>query len=315
MIPADLRSQSPMLASPSKDAATLVATLTDRGEHIFDVKWDGVRALAYVDKGEVCLRNRNGVEITSRYPEVVEALRKRFRRDTVVLDGELVVFSNTTGCPDFDKIAKRDAQSVEAKIKRLSEVMPATFMAFDILWWDKLDLRHVALDARLAYLRTACAKLEGNPRLMLSTSSPDGRALWAIVEANNLEGLIAKKWFSHYYGRRDQAWLKLKRTHRVTCVVTGYEEGEGSRRGKIGALFISMVDHDGNLVPVGKVGSGLRESDHGPMLEILNLGERFFVEVETTERTKQGQLRFPAYKGVRVDCTLDDCTIDQLETA
>lgn len=309
----DLLSQVPMLASPTSNPDQLIPTLG--GRYTFDIKWDGVRCLAYIDDGRVMLRNRNGVDITHRYPDIATMLAEKYPTGQRVFDGELLCFNPETGKPEFARAAKRDAQSHSTKIELISKAMPATFMAFDYLWFDGDDLRNTALAGRLALLRAeADAVFANDPRLMVSQWSDDGQLLWKFVCDFGMEGLIAKDKQGVYRGRRDGGWLKLKKLHRLTAIVTGYEQGKGARAGKIGALFLALRNDQGELVPIGKVGTGLKDADHAPMLDILSKpGCMFLAEVEYMEFTKDGILRFPSFKGVRSDLTSADCTFQQLE--
>lgn len=311
MIAADLLGQVAMLATPTTNAELVLPTLLD-GRYVFDIKWDGVRCLAYTDNGQVLLRNRNGIDITHRYPDVVERLADAFPAGQRVFDGELLCFNPVSGRPEFDLIARRDAQSHAGKIASLANLVPATFMAFDFLWYDGDDLRNTPLIARQQLLTAQGAKHFGSDsRLLVSQWSNDGATLWQFVCDFGMEGLIAKRKDGLYRGRRDSGWLKLKKLHRLTAIVTGYENGKGARDGKIGALLLSLLDEQGQLVPIGKVGTGLKERDHGPMLEVLHRGEEFLVEVEYMGWQKDA-IRFPSFKGVRSDRTRADCTLDQI---
>lgn len=307
--PSDLLTQTPMLAQPSKNQAADVARLTDTDRYIFDVKWDGVRCLAYIDNGEVTLRTRSGQTVTNSFPEVVEALTEAFPAGALAFDGELVCFG-TNGKPDFGRISRR-AHASPTTAARLRGACPVTLVAFDLLFADG-DLRRKPQWERLALLQ-AWAKHFPAKHLTASQWTTDGRALWTFCQQQELEGVIAKERTAGYVGSRSHAWVKLKCCQRITAIVTGYEEGKGSRKGKIGKLFVSLLNDAGQLVPVGKVGSGFREADHAPMLEILKLGEPFFVEVEFLEFThKDRVLRHPSYKGVRTDITMSDCTFKQI---
>lgn len=313
VIAADLLKTGTMLATPSKDPADLIITmLAQPGIWTFDIKWDGVRCLAYLNDGVVMLRNRNGVDITHRYPDVCEHLAATFPKGEKVFDGEMLCFDPVTGRPEFARIAKRDAQSNPAKIAALAKSMPASFMVFDFLWDHGSDLRKVAQAGRHTLLKVESDTWPEDPRLMVSQWSDDGQTLWTFVNSFGMEGLIAKDKRSTYAGRRDPAWVKLKKTHRVTAIVTGYENGKGARDGKVGALLIGLLNDAGELVPVGKVGTGLKAHDHEPMLEVLKAGQEFLVEVEFLEFTPEGQLRFPSFKGVRSDVTRAACTLSQI---
>lgn len=315
-LPADLLRQDLMLASPGKDPAELVQRLHDGGRHLFDVKWDGVRAMAFIDHGQVLLRNRRGADITSRYPDVVANLLATYPgTNSKVLDGEIIVWNGERF--EFTLALKRDSQSLTPKINALARKYPATFMAFDLLWSQGHDLRQLRLQERLELLHGDAGVLM--PGVLHSTHGLDGVAMWQACEQFGFEGLIAKERTSQYTGRRHMSWIKLKRLQRVTCIVTGYDPGEGGRRDQVGALHLALLDEDGDLVPVGRVGTGFKQSDHGPLLQVLNAARtdpnahtEFLVEVEFMEFQKSA-LRMPSYKGVRFDVTRADCTLSQVQ--
>lgn len=311
MIPADLHAQNAMLATPCKDPDGFLAA-AQPGQLTFDIKWDGNRCLAFICDGVVTLKSRLGGDITAKYPEVVARLLELYPTGERVFDGEILCFDAVTGQPSFNRMQHRSSQSSEAKIALAALAHPATFMAFDFLWLDGDDLRNTALAGRQALLAVEGSNTFGtDQRVMVSQWSDDGATLWKFVCDFGMEGLIAKDKRSTYRGRRDSAWTKLKRTHRLSALVTGYEEGKGARRGRVGALLVSLLDDNGKLVPVGKVGTGFKEHDHAPMLECLHRGEEFIVEVEYMSFEKKA-LRMPSYKGVRTDVTRSDCTLAQI---
>ena len=316
MIPLDLHNQKPMLCSSSKDIAPTpdqaVVALARQGNYVFEIKWDGIRCTALIDDGKVTLRTRTGEDLNARYPDVIERLEEVFIKRTIVLDGEIVVLDPATGLPDFNRGQKRSSQSTPAKIAAVVKTHPATFTVFDILY-NGDDLRNVALVGRQAILSAEAALFGTDPRLQLSMASPDGETMWRFVREHGLEGLIAKDRTGVYRGRRDRGWIKLKDCLRITVVITGYETGQGGRAGKIGAMFMSLLDDKSKLVPVGRVGTGLKERDHGPLMQVLDAGQEFLAEIECMPpTTSDNQLRFPAFKYVRTDVTRDECTLKQL---
>ncbi len=316
MIPLDLYNQKPMLCSSSKDVAPTpaeaVKALQRRGNFVFEIKWDGIRCTAFIDDGTVALRTRTGEDLNARYPDIIERLEEVYARRTAVLDGEIVVLDPTTGLPDFNRGQKRSSQSTPAKIAAVVKTHPATFTVFDMLY-NGDDLRNVPLAARQALLQTESALYGSDPRLQISMASPDGETMWQFVRQHGLEGLIAKDRSGVYRGRRDSGWIKLKDCLRITVIITGYEYGQGARAGKIGAMFMSLLDDKGKLVPVGRVGTGLKERDHKPLMAVLDKGDCFLAEIECMPPTTgDKQLRFPAFKYVRQDVTRADCTLAQL---
>lgn len=303
-IPTELLTLQPMLACPAKDSLQQVLS---RSRLIFDVKWDGIRALLYVDDGQVRIRSRNDLDITARYPDVVAAAQAVYPTGSRVFDGEIVVCNNETKRFDFGLALKRDAQSNRWKIATMAARYPATFMAFDLLWRDGVDFRTKPLHQRL--LKLQAEPVRGG--LQLSLNSSDGQVMWKAVEQFGFEGLVAKEANSTYRAGRSSSWTKLKDKKRVTAIVTGFEYGEGARTDLVGALHLSLL-RDGEPIAVGKVGTGFKRTDHAPLLSVLRAGHEFLVEIEYLEATRELQLRQPSFKGVRVDRTREDCTVEQL---
>lgn len=304
MIPTEVREQMPMLSSTTTE--TIAAKLAKSGR-IFDIKWDGIRALLIIDEGRVTIRNKSGRDATRRYPEIVAAARAAYPNGTRIFDGEILVCNPISKRFDFGLALKRDAQSGSGKIAHYSKMLPATYMAFDLLWVDDTDLRRRPVAKRIAMLEAEPL----GPGLQRSMANTDGELMWAAVEQFGFEGLIAKESQSTYRAGSSKAWIKIKRLKRVTAIVNGYEPGLGARQDRVGALHLSVL-RDGQLVSIGKVGTGFKARDHQPMLEVLRAGEEFLVEVEYLEFTSDGQLRQPSLKGVRSDVTREDCTMEQL---
>jgi bifunctional non-homologous end joining protein LigD len=310
MIPTGMVTQAAMLASPCSTPAQTCVELNDTGKWVFDLKFDGVRCLAYVDEGTVTLRNRRGKSITRKYPEVAAALANRYRDQTLVLDGELVALHPVDGKPDFARIAKREHLTHPMKIVAAARVFPVTYMAFDVLWSGGTDMRRQPLTDRLELLASLVPPVEHV--IVASMSSTDGVMMWAFAEEHQLEGLVAKRADSPYIGRRDPAWVKLKRNQRITALVTGYVPGEGGHAGLVGALIVSLINEHGDLVEVGKVGTGFKAADHAPLIAALQSGQEFLVEVEFLEFTEQGRLRMPSFKGVRSDVDRSAASLSQI---
>lgn len=336
MLPLPFLNLKPMLATPSKTvAATPVEAVEElTGTHVFDLKHDGVRALAFVQDGVASLVNRVQLNITYRYPEVIAALEDRFAKQDVVLDGELLCFVN--GKPIFDAIHRRDAQTNPAKVIELSTLTPATYVAFDLLYLGDrvdvdatpvgIDMRRWPYEGRLG----ALAGLGLSPTLGAATSimatiaSDNGKLMWDFVQEHGLEGLIAKRKDSQYRSRRDPAWVKIKDTKRISVLVTGYEPGKkgGRRENMIGALKLGLLDANGKLTKCGKVGTGFKDRDLIMLKQLIDAYAAdptghapVIVEVEYLEVTTDGVLRFPSWKGLRTDVPVHDCTVEQLERA
>jgi bifunctional non-homologous end joining protein LigD len=294
-----------MLASSGKwEEGTFHAL---EGTHWFDVKWDGVRCLALIDHGHVQLINRNKVDITHRYPDVVDALALEFSEKKLILDGELVVLDPDGGGlrTDFKQLSKRDRQSDPRKIAALVKTIKVTYVAFDILQVGDQDLRDNPLPIRYSALVSTFDQTSGNT-VMQSPLYSSWAAVRDLVERYKLEGVVAKSRTSTYRHGRQKAWVKLKPTQSDTFVVIGMEAGSGHRADSFGALLLGQPTPLGYEY-VGKVGSGFNEQDLAEVLALwksIESGERtepIVVEVEYQEVTADGALRFPVYRGIRTD--------------
>lgn len=282
----DLR---PMLASPSTGAggrhAINVRTLVESGDWALDLKLDGIRA---VSPGNHWLYNRQGVDITDRFPEI--------KLPGLWLDGEIVSLDGK-----FETVARRDKQTSKASIKRSAEAHPCRFVAFD----------HPGVRSDWGIRRSTLERNHEGP------ITPVGYDLDFMerVRALGMEGVIAKRLASRYqHGKRSPDWVKFKFLHRVSCLVAGYEPGNGSRE-HFGAMKLALINETGKVVPVGKVGSGFTQNDTVMLKTMLDNGEGFLIaEIECLNVTSGGTLRFPVYRGLRYDIPLQDCTTAQLDT-
>ena len=287
------------------------------GTHYFDLKIDGVRDVIAINKGTVRIQNRNGVDTTNRYPDIVKGCIEQFGSDAVlVLDGEMVV--TVDGRPDFKATSQRDRCSEPAKIAARSRTMPATFIAFDLLYKDGVDLRNEQYGHRRNALVAALAGTSGV--VEPNVGSMDGHKMMALVREHHLEGVIAKRLDSRYKAGKGSDWLKIKPTFMISCVVTGYTAGEGARSSTFGALSLALYK-DGVLTSVGEVGTGFKQKD---LLEIQDrlamlapydptATYAMVVEVEYQEFTVDGSLRFPVYRGIRSDVHARDCLYSQTD--
>ena len=197
-IPTLPRFVPPMLAQPGVPF--------DAPEHLFEVKWDGTRVLAFVDDGGYRLVNRHRVDVTDRYPEL-DLLANL--PAGIVLDGEVVVLRQ--GKPDFGLLLSRNQTRVALKIRSLARMLPATYVVFDLLYDRFESLLALPLGTR----RKRLEKLMGryaHPRLVFSQGVVGpGKAFFAEVCSQGLEGVMAKRLASRYRpGRRTDAWIKIK---------------------------------------------------------------------------------------------------------
>lgn len=294
-----LRDVQPMLAR-------LTDTAFDRPGWLFETKWDGYRAIAQVEKGNVKLYSRNGNSFVDDYPPVVDALGEL--RHDAVLDGEVVIEkSGKTSFQDLQNYKKTGRGNLRYKV-------------FDLLWLDKHDLRNFPLRDRKTLL---CKLLNGIDRLDYSDHTEEhGIKLFEQVVKKDWEGIIAKNADSNYQmGRRGDDWLKIKSIRRQEAVVGGFTAPRGSRKG-LGALLLGVYDDAGKLHYIGHTGGGFTEktlSDvHSrlkkltrktpPFIEAVKPNEpatwvkpELVVEVKFQEWTESGTMRQPIYVGWRED--------------
>ncbi len=283
----------------------------------FEFKWDGVRALAYVDGGRVRLISRTGEEITPRYPEV-HAMGRALGSREVILDGEIVALDEK-GRPSFEQIQQRMGLTSETDVRRKMKTVPVIYMIFDLLWQDGHDLMTQVYSERrerLGKLKLAGASWQTPPY----EKGGGAEMLQASLESG-LEGVTAKRLDAHYEpGRRSGAWLKIKNRNRQELVIGGWLDGEGKRRGFPGALLLGYYDNR-KFVYAGKVGTGFTDKaleelnaklkplatekapfDTGPLPRAAHFVKPEVVaEFEFVEWTRSGQLRAPAFKGFRFD--------------
>jgi len=283
----------------------------------FEFKWDGIRALAYVEGGRVRLQSRTGEEITPRYPEI-HPMGRALGSNEVILDGEIVALDEK-GRPSFEEIQQRMGLTAESEIRRKMKEVPVTYMVFDLLWQDgrsAMEQRYTDRRKALAQLKLAGASWQTPP-----FEKGGGQTMKGASAKAGLEGVVAKRLDSRYEpGRRSGAWEKIKNRNRQELVIGGWLEGEGKRRGFPGALLVGYYE-DGKFVYAGKVGTGFTDSTLeklNAMLKPLAVDNSLFeagsapraahfvkpklvAEFEFVEWTRGGQLRAPAFKGFRVD--------------
>jgi bifunctional non-homologous end joining protein LigD len=283
----------------------------------YEIKWDGVRAIAYAAGGRLRLASRNGRDITPRYPELRELGRALAGREAV-LDGEVVAF-DADGRPSFQRLQGRMHLTSEHIVRRLAQSEPVAYMIFDLLWLDGhslMDLPYTERREKLLELG-----LQGPTWQTPAHHVGDGAAMLGATRAQGLEGIIAKRLDSPYSpGRRSSAWVKVKNVRRTDVVIGGWLPGEGKRGGRLGALVVGYYQ-DGELRYAGRVGTGFDEAELnrlGGLLEPLAretspfegrqppretrfAAPRLVAAVDYGEWTQARTLRHPVYKGLRDD--------------
>jgi bifunctional non-homologous end joining protein LigD len=285
----------------------------------FEIKWDGVRAIAYSQPGELRLESRNLKEITGQYPEL-NRLNRALSSHEAILDGEIVAFDER-GRPSFEMLQRRMHVSSPAQVKRLAKSSPVTYMAFDLLWLDGHSLMDLPYEQRRELL--TALSLSGEAWQTPEPLEGKGRDVLKATAEQGLEGVVAKRLDSPYQpGARSTSWVKVKNFGRQEVVIGGWLPGEGRRKGRIGALLVGVYDADGSFRYCGRVGTGFSESELDRLAKLLapleredspfTAGEKpprgavfcepkLVAEIEFGEWTARGILRHPSYKGLRDD--------------
>jgi bifunctional non-homologous end joining protein LigD len=301
--------------------ATTAGLPPDDGAWAYEMKWDGLRAIAEIDRGRLQLWSRTGRDITAGYPEL-QPLAAAAGVDQAVLDGEIVVFG-AEGWPSFEALQQRMNISAPAQVRALLAAVPVTYLAFDLLFLDGQPL----LDQPYTERRALLEQLELNGRHWQTPPSftdAAGAEVLEVSQQHGLEGVVAKRQQSRYEpGKRTSAWRKIKNVHRQEAVVGGWKPGAGNRAGQIGSLLIG-VQGPGGLQYAGHVGTGFTQTTLAMLGEKLAPLRRatspfatpippeharaavwaeplLVVEVEFGLWTNEGRMRAASYKGLRDD--------------
>ncbi|MDR7585808.1 MAG: non-homologous end-joining DNA ligase [Armatimonadota bacterium] len=290
---------------------------------LFEVKWDGVRALAYLRRQgverTVLLQSRRLNPLNRQYPEVVEALHAADLPD-VVLDGEIIAL-DPQGRPSFQRLQQRLNLQRPEDVAEARRRVPVVYVVFDVLYYHGHALLARPLRERRQVLQ---AVLPPGPVLWRSEAFPgEGVAFYRAAQAQGLEGIMGKRLDSPYEpGRRSGAWVKIKVRRTLQAVVGGYTAGRDARRATFGALLVGLYDARGRLQYIGHVGGGFTEADLREVLRRLTplvrpdppfatrplvnepatwVEPELVVGVEFTEWTDDGYLRNPVFTGVVED--------------
>jgi bifunctional non-homologous end joining protein LigD len=298
--------------------ARLATLPSEESGWAFEVKWDGVRALAYCEPGHIRLRSRNGNDVTPAYPEL-RALDDALGAHAAILDGEIVAFDEN-GRPSFEALQPRMHKRDEGDVRGLMRSIPVTYVVFDLLWLDGhslIDLPYIQRRERLQTLGLEGAHWR-TPELQIG----DGTGLLAATRELGMEGVVGKRLDSPYTpGRREGGWIKIKNHRRQELVIGGWTEGKGVRSGQIGALELGVHDERGELRHAGRVGTGFDEAELERLAGLLAplaredspftgpqpprgahfVAPRLVCEVEFSEWTRAGKVRQSSYKGLRND--------------
>jgi bifunctional non-homologous end joining protein LigD len=329
-------SQFPLSVKPM--LAGHADTPFDNKDWVFEVKWDGVRAILLQNKakGITEIQSRNGKNITHRYPEIIEAVDSIVKsNESIVLDGEIVVL-NKEGIPDFQMHQKRMHVESQREIEFLSNDIPATYFVFDILYIDGRNVEELQLSDRRRILDSVIAK--GSKRIRISDYIEEkGKALFKSVIERRLEGIVAKHKQSKYQqGFRSSAWLKIKGILTQDCIVIGYTKGEGNRQDYFGSLILAAYDDKGKLRFIGHSGSGFGFDQLKETLTVMQrlrtdnnfcpirsvpytnsqptwLRPELVAEVKFSGWTQDMIMRAPIFLRFRYDKQPGECLIEQFQ--
>jgi bifunctional non-homologous end joining protein LigD len=304
----------PMLAVPG-------ALPADDEHWAFEIKWDGVRTILFVEGGRVRAQSRNDLDVTAAFPELAD-VGKFLGMTTCVLDGEVVALGDD-GRPSFSRLQHRMHVANQREAKRRSATDPVSFIAFDLLYIDG----HAITDETYDQRRERLESLDIAGETFTTTEAfrdVSGRDILDAATANGLEGVVAKRRESPYRpGRRSPDWVKVKSFRTQEIVIGGWTEGRGERDGSLGALLLG-IPGEGGLRYVGKVGTGFSERARRELLAELDplavkrspfesplptreAANAHFVrpslvgEVAYGEWTPAGRLRHPIWRGLRPD--------------
>jgi bifunctional non-homologous end joining protein LigD len=313
--------------------ATLIDRPFDDDDWFYEIKWDGYRALAYLDGKSVRLVSRNQNDLTAAYPEL-HTLPHQIGTRTAILDGEIVALDEL-GRSSFSLMQQRTGVGEGGRrIRRTRDDIPVVYYVFDVLHCDGYDVMQADLEKRKQLLASIL-----NPNDIVRYSDDyagNGIALFEAAEQRGLEGIVAKLRRSCYVQKRSSDWLKIKIVKQQECVIGGFTDPRGARE-NFGSLVLGLYDDQGRLIPVGQAGSGFTQETHAGMWKQLHSLQTdrnpFFGKVESDRRvhyvkptlvaeikfsdwTHEGhsgavKMRAPVFQGLRLDKTATECKLER----
>jgi bifunctional non-homologous end joining protein LigD len=313
----------PMLATPADKPF-------DDPAWLFEIKWDGYRAVSFIENGTVRLVSRTQNDLTAQFPELHD-LANFVKAEAAILDGEIVALGET-GRSSFSLMQQRTGIRRGGRRGPTRKDVSVLYYAFDLLYLEGHDLRRVSLEQRKA---TLIQVIDREGPLRYSEHFDRGVSLFEAAKQQKLEGILAKRRDSVYEERRSHEWLKIKITHTIDCVIGGYTDPEGSRQ-HFGALVLGLYDKEKRLIHVGQAGTGFDQTTLTEIWKLLQQGKAvrspFYGDVEaqhphwvkpglvaeikftewTHETTEGGpKLRAPVFLGLRNDKKPEDCTLEE----
>ena len=312
--------KSPMPERTEPMLATLIGKPFSDPGWLFELKWDGVRALGGITNGKLTLRARSGADITRRYPELA-SLPEVLGAKEAIVDGEIMAL-DPRGHSDFERLQER--MHVRAPSAKQLSGIPVVYYLFDILYCDGYDLRESPLLERKLLLRRL---LRASDRFRYSDHQAEhGKELFELAKQSGLEGIVAKRADSPYTSGRSTNWAKLKATTTIDAVVGGWTESPGTGL-PFGSLLLGLFQGK-KLRFIGHAGSGFdtkmrkeiarrlkeQETSACPFTPTPKTNEKpFWVSPELVARAKfsgwtsERSLRHPVFLGIREDARPEDC--------
>ncbi len=309
-----------------REVSVTLAKLADKPfsdpNWLFEIKWDGIRTVAFVENGDVRLFSRSKRDVTAEFPEFQD-LAKHLRAGTAILDGEIVTLDEN-GRSDFQKLQNRFGVTKPSQ-KLISDV-PLTYYFFDALYCNGFDVRKTPLLQRKELLRQV---LRGDDRVRYSEHQLEkGKELYAAAEKQGLEGIVGKQIESPYTGNRTGFWLKFKIVNELDAVIVGWTAPRRTRQ-YFGALVLALYDEKKELQFIGSVGTGFDQQTQKDLLAKLEklrvarsplrnppklrehvewVRPEMVARIKFANWTEDNHLRAPVFLSVRKDATPEECT-------
>lgn len=312
---------SPMMAKTS--------TLPEFEKYLYEIKWDGLRALLFLQNGKVQLQNRNRRDATVSYPELLDE-GKEIKARSAILDGEIVAL-NDHGLPDFGKLQTRFGLIDKNDIDAARATNPTVYVAFDILHLNGKDIVNDPLEKRKQVLRDLL--VEGPHLVFGDHTTEKGGEFYSEALNLGFEGVIAKDRSSPYVpGVRSSYWIKSKGVQTIDAFVVGYTAGEGARSYNFGSMVMVMYERDGKMIHVANVGGGFNDKIldqlktrleklvvKTPVIDepidaptpVVWVKPKIVCEILYSNITRDKKLRFPRFNRLRPDKRPEDCVLDE----
>lgn len=300
----------PMLAESMRQVPT-------RDDLVYEVKWDGIRALILLDEGEVKIFSRNHINLTAQFPEL-NIPEEAFRVTSAVFDAEIVCFDKS-GKPSFKNVIHRMQRKTDRDIERAKGKYPAFAYVFDCIYLDGRSLINEPFLRRREWMVDSIRK---GGAYRVSEIVEEGQELFDAAKELGLEGIMAKEVGGKYYpGKRSSSWIKVKVRDAIELYIVGYTKGKGDREKQFGGLHLAEKDNE-SWVYRGKVGSGFTDKSMTDFTKILKqqpekakyvhgkimdekittwIVPNLICEVEYSMITVNGTLRDPVFIRLRED--------------